>query len=95
MAVEPWFTGTGLVSSAILPPIFIRLARTNAIVAFLASVVLANVLSEIVFRWMRPDFHYGLLYPLGVIMNVLLTMVIAGFVCAITAIVLNWIEFQK
>jgi len=95
MSVEPFFTGTAAAASIVLPPILMRGFRLGGGAAFLSSVVLANIVSEIVFRAVEPDFHYGPLYGLGIIMNVVITLFLAGCSVALTAVVTRWIEVQK
>ena len=95
MAIEPFFTGTAALASIVAPPIFMRLFKMHGIVAFFISVIAANTISEIVFRLAKPDFHYGPLYGLGIIMNIVLTLILAGISVAITAVVLDFIEFNE
>ena len=94
MAIEPWFTGTAAVASIVLPPVFIRFFKFNGGFAFFASVILANIISEFVFRWAKPDFHYGPLYGLGIVMNVVITFILAGLSVAMTAALTESVEIN-
>ncbi|MBY0284461.1 MAG: hypothetical protein K2W81_10920 [Sphingomonas sp.] len=95
MSVEPFFTGTAAAASIVLPPILMRGFRFGGGAAFLCSIVLANIVSEIVFRAVKPEFHYGPLYGLGIVMNVVITVFLAGFAVALTPVITRRIEVQK
>lgn len=83
MAVEPWFTGTAAVTAAVAPVVLIRGLRVRQAWAFALSIPMALAVSELVFRFVKPDFHYGPLYGLGVVMNGLIAIVIAAVVTAL------------
>ena len=95
MSVEPLLTGTAAAASVVLPPVLMRGFKQHGIVAFFASVILANVIAECVFRLAVPDFHDGPLYPLGIMMDIVLTAMLAGISVAFTAIISDWVENQK
>lgn len=95
MSVEPLLTGTAALVSLVAPPVFMGGFKANGVVAFFGAIIAANTISEIVFRLAKPDFHYGPLYGLGMVMNAGMTLIIAGFSVAVTAIVLSLIDLER
>jgi hypothetical protein len=83
MAIEAWLTGTAVVVSALTPVIYLGALKMKPLTAFIASVATAMVVSEIVFRSIKPDFHYGPLYGVAIVMNLFLASMAAGFVNAV------------
>lgn len=78
MAIEPLLTGTVFVVSAAAPPVLARFSRLGGGAIFFASLGLAMAASEIVFRIANPDFHYGPLYGLAIVMHICISAVVVG-----------------
>jgi hypothetical protein len=84
--IEPIQMTTALIASGSLPVVFVRVLRAPAFLAWVGSVALANVLTQIVFSAFKPDFHYGPLFALGIVMYLIITSVVALFVVVLLQI---------
>ncbi|MCW4460739.1 hypothetical protein OK349_03400 [Sphingomonas sp. BT-65] len=78
MAIEPLLTGSVFVVSAVAPPVLARFSRLNGGAIFFASIGLAMAASEIVFRIANPDFNYGPLHGLAIVMHICISAVVVG-----------------
>ncbi len=80
MAVDPLYTGTTAFASLVAPVLYsvVLKMRTNAV--FVWSVVTAVATSEIFVRLVVPQFEFGALYGVAVIMNILISAAIVGLV---------------
>lgn len=78
MAIEPLLTGSVLVVSAVAPPTLARFSRLGGGAIFFASIGLAMAAAEIVFRIANPDFNYGPLYGLAVVMHICISAAVVG-----------------
>jgi hypothetical protein len=77
--IEPIQMTTALIASGSLPIVFVRVLRVQPFLAWLGSVALANVLTQIIFSALKPDFHYGPLFGLGIVMYAIIISVVAAF----------------
>ena len=85
MAIEPLLTGTALVVAAAAPVVLVVGFKAKPFSAFVLAVVGAMLISEVVFRFVRPGFLYGPLYGLGFVIDLFLASFVAGFVTLIVS----------
>lgn len=81
--IEPIQMSTAIIASVTTPIVLDRALHMRPLWAWLGSVVIANVMIEVVFRLLRPDFHYGPLFGLAVVMYIVITSIVVGFVLTI------------
>ncbi len=94
MAIELAFTGTAALASVALPPVLMGGFKVHGFFAYFITVIGSNIFAWYFFHWAKPDFHYGPLTGLGIVMNLIITAILAGAAVAVTAFAIDWMKFN-
>lgn len=94
MSIELAFTGTAALASVVTPPVLMGVFKTHRIFAYIAAVIGSNIFAWYFFHWVKPEFHDGPLMGLAIVMNVIITGILAGAAVAVAAITINWMKLN-
>lgn len=84
--IEPIQMATALIASVSVPVVLLRVLRAPPFWAWVGSVAIVNVLIQIVFSALKPDFHYGPLSGLAIVMYIVITGVVTALIVALLQI---------